>query len=589
MAYLCADRFASYAAINIVATADYAPSTVAPLGVHFSAVGTTANVALPFHDLLYVWDFDDPTSSTFTPTGLSKDEATGPIAKHVYETPGTYTPTLTVFDGLATKVYTFAPITVIAFTDIPGYVAADTICFSNDADFTGAPAGSTQIGTVSDYDAQIATYLATGKRLLFKRDDAFTTSTQALFNKQGPWLVGAFGTGAKPTVTRTAGTTIIGVGEPLSTVTDGRFMDHTLNGATRAASGIVGRGDFSYLTVTGVDTVDCDYGAVFVATLGAGVINEIWENFIFQEFTVSAAGEVGFFGDYRKLGLLGVTVDDVTNGEHCIRTMWLQDSVIQSCTGIQPAATKHCLTIRAPDYAAGSGIIPAGTYTERVVISDFRAVGDAGVVLPVELGAPDASEPTRQRDVIFERGMVTFQAPHGGDITTLGISIYYSEAATPVTVRNNIVNLTGCGVNNQRGIGFSVDATGARVWNNSCTTNDTGSGTFRSIFIADNTTVGMSIQNNAGWAPNFTSYESVSNTNVNGTGASGTFGNSTDNQVKNTCPFADTTPTNPAIGEFNAANYAIGGGVSALQVYDNYLGAQRSYGNTAPVMNVGAV
>ena len=71
-------------------------SGVAPLAVFFDATGTTASsTPRPFHDLEYRWDFGDVGSGTWT-TGSSagvssRNTATGPVAAHVFETPGTYT------------------------------------------------------------------------------------------------------------------------------------------------------------------------------------------------------------------------------------------------------------------------------------------------------------------------------------------------------------------------------------------------------------------------------------------------------------------------------------------------------------------
>src|SRR3990172_2937982 len=72
-------------------------SGVAPLAVFFDATGTTATgTNHPFHELEYRWDFGDLASGNWRTTGLPKNKAMGPVAAHVFETPGTYPVTLTV-------------------------------------------------------------------------------------------------------------------------------------------------------------------------------------------------------------------------------------------------------------------------------------------------------------------------------------------------------------------------------------------------------------------------------------------------------------------------------------------------------------
>src|SRR5689334_2721318 len=74
---------------------------VAPFAVHFSTVGTTSTLTdHPFEELEYCWEFGDsgPSAGTWATTGKSKNDARGPVAGHVYETPGIYDVTLHVRD-----------------------------------------------------------------------------------------------------------------------------------------------------------------------------------------------------------------------------------------------------------------------------------------------------------------------------------------------------------------------------------------------------------------------------------------------------------------------------------------------------------
>ena len=80
----------------------------APLSIYFDATGTTSQAtARPFDEIQYTWNFGESTGpgvakwSQGANAGVaSRNADRGPIAGHVYETPGTYTATLTAFDGV---------------------------------------------------------------------------------------------------------------------------------------------------------------------------------------------------------------------------------------------------------------------------------------------------------------------------------------------------------------------------------------------------------------------------------------------------------------------------------------------------------
>ena len=82
---------------------------VAPLAVFFDASATIAtSTTRPFHDLGFSWNFGESTGPGIAawgvgarPTG-SRNVATGPMAAHVYEAPGTYTVCVSITDGTNT-------------------------------------------------------------------------------------------------------------------------------------------------------------------------------------------------------------------------------------------------------------------------------------------------------------------------------------------------------------------------------------------------------------------------------------------------------------------------------------------------------
>jgi chitodextrinase len=150
-------------------------SGVAPLAVSFDATGTTASsTSRPFHELEYRWDFGDPGGSPVSGTtwnagsrpGLSsRNAATGPVAAHVFETPGNYTVVLNVFDG-TNAASTSVNITVQDPNVV--YAGTNTICFSTSGNFSGCPAGASTI-TTSNW-LTVRSSLATNRRLLLRRE-----------------------------------------------------------------------------------------------------------------------------------------------------------------------------------------------------------------------------------------------------------------------------------------------------------------------------------------------------------------------------------------------------------------------------------
>src|SRR4030065_2651648 len=171
-------------------------SGVAPLAVFFDASATTDTGVTnrPFHDLEYTWSFGDASSGTWAsgaqPGVSSKNSATGPVAAHVFETPGTYTVTLTAFDG-TNSATTNTTITVQDPNTV--FAGSNTICFSTSGTFTGCPSGATHT-TTSNFVTAIANQ-TTSKRLLFRRGETFTEASTAAITVTGPGIVGAFGIG----------------------------------------------------------------------------------------------------------------------------------------------------------------------------------------------------------------------------------------------------------------------------------------------------------------------------------------------------------------------------------------------------------
>ena len=217
-------------------------SGVAPLAVFFDASATTDTgvTTRPFHELEYTWDFGDPGAGTWAygaqPGVSGKNSATGPVSAHVFETPGTYTVTLTVFDGTNTATRN-TTITVQDPTTV--FAGTNTICVSSNTMPTsganGCPTGAAVAQEVS-FPTIISTYAITGRRVLLKRGDTFTGATEARLSQTGPGIVGAYGTGNKPVILSTGALDLNSLSFSTgrsTTWSDWRVMDLSFNGQNR--------------------------------------------------------------------------------------------------------------------------------------------------------------------------------------------------------------------------------------------------------------------------------------------------------------------------------------------------------------------
>lgn len=166
----------------------------APLAVMFDAMGTTSTaVADTFRQVLYTFDFGDPSSGTYSLTdGASKNvEAGGPLAWHVFETPGTYTVTVVTNDGTSSSQKTMA-ITVQDPNVV--YAGASTICVDPAGSTGWGPAGATYATAIP------ATSTWNNTRIMLKRGADFSAAGQLLVMQAANWQVVAGGTGAPPIV-----------------------------------------------------------------------------------------------------------------------------------------------------------------------------------------------------------------------------------------------------------------------------------------------------------------------------------------------------------------------------------------------------
>jgi hypothetical protein len=619
-------------------------SGVAPLAVFFDASATTDTgvTTRPFHDLEYTWSFGDPGSGTWAsgaqPGVSSKNSATGPVAAHVFETPGTYTVNLTAFDGTNSATTT----TTITVQD-PDTVFAgtNTICVAQlttpVAGSGGCPVGA-QVFMQPNFATAVNTYALTNRRVLFKRGDTFTAPTTGAITRTGPGIVGAFGTGAAPVVQMTGSDGIVTLSSrDTPNISDWRIMDMDFDGLNKSSNsgGIRAGGGINQVLVLNMSIHDIYNGLGFnyfildVYNNTGHTGHTIFDQIAIVDSTITpntGDGTTGstswrIYAAAQRLAILGNTLGNVANtdamGSHTIRTPYIGKGVISNNVIARPGSLNNgtiALKMHAPSWCDATS--PAGQclnldstpsltsysyhttthpigvfaatsgYTEQVVVSDNQIIGGSGPQLAV-LGPQNIHNDERVRDVIVERNW--FKASNSA--TQAALIMHSSE----ITARNNICDMSG---GTAWGTCFHASLEGAsspspepppdnvRIYNNTAFKSGLGSTSEFSVVKVDAYATDVTVLNNLAYGVGTTS--SWTAFMVNGTGASGLIqsNNSTTAQMKNTSPsWVSATPTAPADFRLTAGSYANNTGAS-VPVWSDFFRTDRPQSG---VIDMGAV
>lgn len=424
-------------------------SGVSPLAIFFDATATTSSTvgAKPFHDIEYRWDFGDPGSGNWTNTpgmpNLSRNSATGAVAAHVYEPgagafsggPATYAAIVTAFDGTSTA--TCGIVTTVSDPDTV-FSGANTICFANDFDFTGCPAGATQVGGTTNLVTAIAMQGVSGgvnKRLLFHGGHTFAGATAATLSTTGPGIVGSFGTGkAKFLTTATANFSDVVRLNGSAAPSDWRLMDVEFDGGGANAGkreAIFVTGSFSKLTMLRLFVHDIG-GSIEIPLSSA--ITPLHDQIFLVDSVIQrliagagpTAATHGILSASSQTAILGNLFDDskAASAEHMIRIQFMDRGVVSNNRIRNVAANKEMLALRAPCSAAapcGTGVhfptllTGAAAATRQVIISDNQI--DTNTFVGVKVGQVDVNDSTLIQDVILERNYYQTQTGGGGGIT----------------------------------------------------------------------------------------------------------------------------------------------------------------------------
>ncbi len=593
---------ATSSAINVSVIASRT-SGVAPLSVFFDATGTTDSATKrPFHDLQYTWSFGDTANGATwaygsNPGKNSRNEASGPVAAHVFETPGTYTITTNVTDDGIHFYTNTKPITITVTDSNKVFSGTNTICIAAKtepvAGADGCPAGA-EVHQLTSFSKAINTYALTGKRVLFKRGDQFDNSSTAHIIHTGPGIIGAYGSISSPSpiVTSTVNAGILGLSSKSTPgIADWRIMDFELNGTNAGSNntGISAAGTINQVLILRMNIHNTHGGVAFLAdTLDywnahSSPVHTMFDQLSIVDTSITAqtggAGMTGVFIEANRFTMLGTLIDDTTQIEHVARFPYLNKAIISNNTLSRPAANKHVIKLHAPvwcqtasgqafyqpvcNYATDTkpttGVENTGngtSYTQYVVISDNKLVPASGVAITVNIAPFSSFADNRLKDIIFERNWMTGSAA----ATQYGVGI---SGVNEMTARNHILDMSGANTwrtfFQANGGKACPPSDNIRIYNNTAYASDTSSGSIPVIFLnTASSTTNLTVINNLMYFPLSPKGGAIIWATM-GTGYIAT--NNTTNALISPL-FTNSTPVVPSDFKPTTGSYAIGTGTS---------------------------
>lgn len=529
---------------------------VAPLAVIFDAVQSGSGVAAPplsgarrdYASYHYAWDFGDPTAGTWTNSGKSKNEATGFVAAHVFETPGTFQVRLDVTDNTGSMRTYQQTITVqdpeVVFANSSADAAERTIYVSASGNDSNNGSFNRPVQTWSR--ARTMLFASNGpRRVLLRRGDTFTHASGNTVNgRTGPFQIGAYGSGANPVINSSDSSGGVLVLD--ATATDVRIMDVEMFGNTAGPCIRPGNNTLA---------LRCR-----MSNFGNGVTTSeahgLKQGVVIADSSIDNNDRYGIYFNFGQHdAFLGNLIDDV-NGEHLVRC-YLTHSLVQHNIFRNGHPAKHQLKF-VGYFPTGNPDRAVGTPTETVefsIISDNTFERSGPIQWMVALGPVDNTKDQRMQDVIFERNLL--RADSGTEAMLYANNHY-------ITVRNNVFDaslkpeVNAIRITNR---GVEPPPVGYNVLNNTFYTSSTGAMTCVQVdAVASQTTV----RNNFGAIP--------SGGTMIGGGGSGLV--QSNNVLATSGGFA-----NAAAGDFRltaASTAAIDAGASVPQVFEDKMKVRRN-------------
>ncbi|MFZ1908742.1 MAG: hypothetical protein WAU52_06630, partial [Burkholderiales bacterium] len=416
--------------------------------------------------------------------------------------------------------------------------------------------------------------IGTNKRVLFDRGEIFTASTTTNITANGPWSIGAYGTGAKPQVNTTVSGNngVITVGnDGTASRKDGRIADLSMDGNGSAELIDMG-GGFDQLLLLRVDTTNSGDTNIFFNSAILDYNNDqphLWEQAGVVDCTASLPKTWGVFFNAKNFAFMGNSIrnDSGSNPSHTVRISIAINGVISNNTlgpGTSGSTDAHVLKLHGPPWASASNGVPSSSYTENVEISDnkFVAGTGAGSNWTVAIAPQSSSDNEHLRNIIFERNWTTAASNTSYEL--------YIQAVN-MTVRNNLFNTSGAGggtaIYAQQRDSAAPAPTGLEIYNNTMYTSaaNLDSGTPFLGLASNVATGGATIVNNLGYAPAVSSASMIG-----GSSSDYTASNNTPN-VKTSPSFFAASPSSPSDFAIKAGSYAQNSG-AVIPVYSDFFG-----------------
>ncbi|WOI58400.1 hypothetical protein [Palleronia sp. LCG004] len=321
-----------------------------------------------YHELVYIWDFDDPGARWTHPVNVMEHQRDanvgyGPQVGHTYTKPGTYSPSVIVYEPSTGKLakHELGPFTV-QDPDVV-FAGAGTIYAHPTGDFSAAPSGAKTFTSI--YDALNATRSGVPTRVMLAAGQEFVMPGEYRFENgvrqylRNVYVCSAPGGRAKVTTEKQSGELFYMI-DKSPRLDPSHGLDMTFVGidvigswdASRETGGRARAFTFSrggnplnkaqYLHLHDVIVSGFDAGILYLGNSHQEIEDHEFTS-ILSNTTITNWGDYGIFSSSIRMALLGVRMtqhDDAMsggwkNGAHnqhgCMRMNGVDHAVMDGC------------------------------------------------------------------------------------------------------------------------------------------------------------------------------------------------------------------------------------------------------------------
>ncbi len=413
---------------------------VAPLFVSFEVPHDSEE----FHTYSYNWNFNDNPASSWASNGLSKNQARGALAAHVFENPGTYLVSVNVKTASGELAQGSKEI-VVSDPNLV-YAGEATTCVNplGDEDFSAAPSGARKIQT-NDISS-ITAYANPGSRILLKRGASWSTAGISDWPEHGgPVSIGAYGPAADPDafgiyanapqINMSAGT-FLDIGRK----SDWRVMDISFSNPGKNAN-VIG-GVYLAQRILMLHLSTRGFGTAIGWSHWLDPSGPQLDQLALVSCDIRDAGEHCLYAGSERLALLGNNFQGADDS-HTARVWQAYKSVISSNSFSGSSLTtnsgRQALKLHGPgaEELGSTAWDHLNRRSEFVIVSD-NIFGSSGP-WPVSLGPQDDGKDERLSDIVFERNR--YCADYGArSALSLALDTAFLFYGRRISIRNNVVD-----------------------------------------------------------------------------------------------------------------------------------------------------